>query len=118
MDGYIGVLPGHAPLLSELKPGGVLSYNANGQEKVLAVYGGFVEVQSELGKGTQFEVWLPAIEKKITQPGEDKPLEMPSGRGELILVVDDEEAIQQIARATLENYGYRVLSAINRVGSR
>jgi len=33
----------------------------------------------------------------------------------LILVVDDEEAIQQIARATLENYGYRVLAALNGV---
>jgi F-type H+-transporting ATPase subunit epsilon len=43
-DGYIGVLPGHAPLLSELKPGGVLTYNANGATKVVAVYGGFVEV--------------------------------------------------------------------------
>lgn len=44
LDGFIGVLPGHAPLLSELKPGGVLTYQAGGQEKVLAVYGGFVEV--------------------------------------------------------------------------
>src|ERR1700721_1565605 len=43
-DGYIGVLPGHAPLLSELKAGGVLTYNANGTEKVVAIYGGFVEV--------------------------------------------------------------------------
>src|SRR5450755_3256864 len=43
-DGYIGVLPGHAPLLSELKPGGVLTYTAGGQQKVVAVYGGFVEV--------------------------------------------------------------------------
>jgi len=43
-DGYIGVLPGHAPLLSELKAGGVLSYTANGVQKVVAVYGGFVEV--------------------------------------------------------------------------
>jgi F-type H+-transporting ATPase subunit epsilon len=44
-DGYIGVLPGHAPLVSELKPGGVLTYNtAGGQAKALAVYGGFVEV--------------------------------------------------------------------------
>jgi len=40
---------------------------------------------------------------------------MPAGRGELLLIVDDEEAIQQIARATLENYGYRVLSAMNGV---
>jgi F-type H+-transporting ATPase subunit epsilon len=43
-EGYIGVLPGHAPLLSELKAGGVLTYVANGEKKVVAVYGGFVEV--------------------------------------------------------------------------
>jgi F-type H+-transporting ATPase subunit epsilon len=43
-EGYIGVLPGHAPLLSELKAGGVLTYTANGVQKVVAVYGGFVEV--------------------------------------------------------------------------
>jgi F-type H+-transporting ATPase subunit epsilon len=43
-DGFIGVLPGHAALLSELKPGGVLTYQSEGQEKVLAVYGGIVEV--------------------------------------------------------------------------
>jgi F-type H+-transporting ATPase subunit epsilon len=46
-DGYIGVLPGHAPLLSELKPGGVMTYTANGQSKTVAVYGGFVEVLPE-----------------------------------------------------------------------
>jgi len=49
LDGFIGVLPGHAPLLSELKPGGVLSYHADGQEKVIAVYGGFVEVLPQRG---------------------------------------------------------------------
>lgn len=43
-EGYIGVLPGHAPLLSELMAGGVLTYVANGEKKVVAVYGGFVEV--------------------------------------------------------------------------
>jgi len=43
-DGFIGVLPGHAPLLSELKPGGVLSYHSGGKQRILAVFGGFVEV--------------------------------------------------------------------------
>jgi CheY-like chemotaxis protein len=38
---------------------------------------------------------------------------MPAGHGELILVVDDEEAIQHIARATLENFAYRVVCASN-----
>jgi F-type H+-transporting ATPase subunit epsilon len=44
LDGFIGVLPGAAPLLSELKPGGVVTYQAAGKSKVFAVYGGFVEV--------------------------------------------------------------------------
>lgn len=43
-DGFIGVLPGHAPLLSELRAGGVLTYHAGSEKKVVAVYGGFVEV--------------------------------------------------------------------------
>jgi F-type H+-transporting ATPase subunit epsilon len=44
LDGFIGVLPGAAPLLSELKPGGVVTYQAAGKAKVFAVFGGFVEV--------------------------------------------------------------------------
>jgi F-type H+-transporting ATPase subunit epsilon len=44
IDGFIGVLPGHAPLLSELQPGGVLTYRGESGVKVLAAYGGFVEV--------------------------------------------------------------------------
>jgi F-type H+-transporting ATPase subunit epsilon len=43
-EGYIGVLPGHAPLLSELKAGGVLTYKTGSTQNVLAIYGGFVEV--------------------------------------------------------------------------
>ena len=43
LDGFIGVLPGHAALISELKPG-VLTYTTTTETKVLAVYGGFVEV--------------------------------------------------------------------------
>src|SRR5206468_2458995 len=54
---------------------------------ILKNHGGFVEVQSELGRGTQFEVWIPAIEKKTAQPGEEKQAEMPVGCGELILGV-------------------------------
>ncbi len=42
-NGYIGVLPGHAPLLSELTSG-ALTWNAGGQTKTLLVMGGFVEV--------------------------------------------------------------------------
>jgi F-type H+-transporting ATPase subunit epsilon len=43
-DGYLGILPDHAPMLSRLKPG-ALVYKLAGKEYVLAVHGGFVEVK-------------------------------------------------------------------------
>ena len=46
LDGYLGILPGHAALLSALKPG-VLRYKTGSAEKVVAVYGGFVEVRDD-----------------------------------------------------------------------
>jgi F-type H+-transporting ATPase subunit epsilon len=46
LDGYLGILPGHAALMSALKPG-VLRYRIGSREKVVAVYGGFVEVKDD-----------------------------------------------------------------------
>lgn len=46
LDGYLGILPGHAALLSALKPG-VLRYRIGSGERVVAVYGGFVEVKDD-----------------------------------------------------------------------
>ena len=80
---------------------------------ILKNHGGFVEVKSEVGKGTSFRICLPAAEPQSSQTTFTKVAELPVGHGELVLVVDDEEAIQQIARATLENFGYRVISANN-----
>jgi F-type H+-transporting ATPase subunit epsilon len=48
LDGYIGVLPGHASLMSELQPEAVLSYVAGGKTHSLTVRGGFVEVLPEM----------------------------------------------------------------------
>lgn len=46
LDGYVGLLPGHAALISELRPG-VLTYRTAAETKVLAVYGGFIEVLND-----------------------------------------------------------------------
>jgi len=70
---------------------------------------GFVKVASQVGQGTQFKVFLPALSETGTTTVED--LEPPLGHGELILVVDDEAAIQEITQTTLETYHYRVLTA-------
>ena len=71
---------------------------------------GFVSVESEIGHGTTLKVYLPA---KIDArgPKENEPIAVPRGNGELLLIVDDEKLILQVARELLEEQGYHVLTA-------
>jgi PAS domain S-box-containing protein len=74
-------------------------------------HGGFLNVYSEPRKGTQFAVYLPALESGRAAQSDRRRLDLPVGRGELILVVDDEDAIRQITKGTLETFNYRVVVA-------
>lgn len=72
---------------------------------------GFINVYSELGKGSQFRLYLPANETLLPLSTPPIPPVLPQGNGELILVVDDEFAIREIARTTLEAFNYHVVTA-------
>jgi PAS domain S-box-containing protein len=86
-----------------------------GLSTVLAIvksHEGFINVYSEMGKGTSFKVYIPAqTSRHIIKDEGKKILDIPVGDGELILVIDDEKSICEITRETLETYGYKVLTA-------
>src|SRR3984957_6436369 len=74
---------------------------------------GHVEFDSKIGHGTEFRVYLPAepgvARLAPTKPGQSEVL--PKGSGELILIVDDEEAVRTVTQRILETNGYRTLLA-------
>jgi len=72
---------------------------------------GWVDVESELGKGTVFHVSLPASKTKLIAP-EEKRTETKLQRGtETILLVEDEAAVRTLVRSVFERHGYRVIEA-------
>jgi PAS domain S-box-containing protein len=78
---------------------------------VIKNHDGFILVDSEVGKGSTFRLYLPAHVEAPATPADAKLENLLRGHGETILVVDDEEAVRQVTQMTLESCGYRVLLA-------
>jgi PAS domain S-box-containing protein len=76
-------------------------------------HGGFLNVTSEPGRGSRFDVYFPACETAAREPfkGSAQRTELVRGQGECVLVVDDEAPIRAMLRRTLQQFGYRVLLA-------
>ncbi|RUT06590.1 histidine kinase [Dulcicalothrix desertica PCC 7102] len=79
---------------------------------IIKKHGGFIEVSSTINQGSCFKVYLPATTTANEQLNTED-FELPKGNGELILLVDDEIAIGDITKTTLEAYNYTVLLARN-----
>ena len=74
--------------------------------------GGHVRIASRPGHGTTVEIWLPACEGVSPQPERSFGTQMPQARpGEVVLVVEDEPTVREVACETLRGLGYKVAEA-------
>ena len=73
---------------------------------IMKAHSGFLQVQSELGQGTEFSLYFPAVVAKTETPITEHRVELPRGHGETILVIDDEPSVRDVVRSLLKIYGY------------
>lgn len=79
---------------------------------IVKSHNGFVNVHSHPGQGTTFRIFIPAtVESLGHSPDLEETDGSANGNGELVMVVDDEEFILELARETLESAGYQVVTA-------
>lgn len=80
---------------------------------IIKQHEGHINVYSEQGKGTVFNVYLPVPEEEVTGKTEscDKPSILKTGRNGLILIIDDDESVSKTVKTMLEKSGYKTFTS-------
>jgi PAS domain S-box-containing protein len=99
------------PFFTTKEPGKGTGLGLSTVRGIVEGHGGFITVDTEIGRGTTFGIYLPVTEEM--SPSEEPPerASIPRGHGELVLLVDDEPQVRELAGSILLHHGYRVLTA-------
>jgi PAS domain S-box-containing protein len=76
---------------------------------IVHAHGGTIEVVTAPGEGAVFKIYLPVAGDESDESSAGNAAPVPTGRGEMICVLDDEQIVAQVARLSLERYGYRTM---------
>jgi len=75
--------------------------------------GGYIWVDSELGRGSTFTVYFPVVDAPLTRTTVTPPIVCTGGKGEIILLVEDDDCLRESISTYLDLNGYKVLAAAN-----
>ena len=98
------------PFFTTKEPGKGTGLGLSTTVGIVRSHGGFLKVESEPGKGSVFQVFIPATTEAVLEKPEEKP-SLTRGHGETILVVDDEKEIVHVVETILKQNGWKVLKA-------
>lgn len=114
-DTGCGIRPEHLPRIFEpyfttKPPGRGTGLGLSTAQGMARQRGGWIEAESQLGRGSTFKVFLPAT---FNRPPPMRRLPEATGQGETILLVEDETAVLKVLTGFLKRNGYRILTAEN-----
>jgi CheY-like chemotaxis protein len=98
------------PFFTTKAPGKGTGLGLSAVHGIMKSHGGLATVHSEPGKGATFHLFFPALERMPVQAAPAQGSQIPHGRGERVLVIDDEKAVASLVARMLQHLDYQVTS--------
>ena len=99
------------PFFTTKAPGEGTGLGLHTVRNIVIEHGGFIDLTSQVGRGTEFRVFLPAAHTAAPPPPAKAAPAAAGGKGETILLVDDERGILEMTEALLKRAGYQTITA-------